>query len=444
VRRVSGGAFVLAASLPLLFLHVQYQPSVSLPFGVTFKLQDAAVLATVVAAAVAARRGGVALLRPALPLWLATAAFLLWILAATFYPLLGSEPYAWKTHFVTAVGFCEYALLAPAVPLLVRRRADAVLVLGTLVAWNVVSTVVGLLQWAGWNIADAWAQGRRQPSFLGPHDLAALGGMTLAAGLLALLWRERERLLVRVAWIGIVAGGLAFVLGGATAGIVGLVPGAAVAAAVAARRGLLGRRTIAILLATLAVASLGVVSLRSRDFDQFFRFLGAKEAQPTTHRDVQTYSQRTLLAYIGLRIWLDHPIVGAGWQASTEDAVVARELPAAHRHFPRVAERAFPGPGHQYGVQILYIQVLSDLGLVGLVLLLALVAAALLLGRRTAVRGPPDAAFAATLGLFWFVLALGLWTALGLVAGIPLDAMTWLAVGAIAAGAARASGRIAA
>jgi hypothetical protein len=42
------------------------------------------------------------------------------------------------------------------------------------------------------------------------------------------------------------------------------------------------------------------------------------------------------------------------------------------------------------------------------------------------------------------VLALGLWTALGLVAGVPLDAMTWLALGAIGAGAARASGRIAA
>src|SRR5437764_612077 len=83
---------------------------------------------------------------------------------------------AWRTHAVTAVEFGLYALLAPAVPLLVRRRADALLVLGTLVAWTVVASTVGILQWAGWRIVDGWPQGDRQPSFLGPHDFAALSG----------------------------------------------------------------------------------------------------------------------------------------------------------------------------------------------------------------------------------------------------------------------------
>jgi hypothetical protein len=69
---------------------------------------------------------------------------------------------------------------------------------------------------------------------------------------------------------------------------------------------------------------------------------------------------------------------------------------------------------------------------VGFVLLVALFAAALAVALRTAVRGPPRTAFAATLGLFWLLLALGLWTAVGLVAGLPLDALTWLAFGAAA------------
>jgi len=42
---------------------------------------------------------------------------------------------------------------------------------------------------------------------------------------------------------------------------------------------------------------------------------------------------------------------------------------------------------------------------------------------------------------------MGLWTALGFVAGVPLDALTWLALGAVAAGSAAAlpaaSGRMA-
>jgi hypothetical protein len=38
------------------------------------------------------------------------------------------------------------------------------------------------------------------------------------------------------------------------------------------------------------------------------------------------------------------------------------------------------------------------------------------------------------LGVAWLGLALGLWLAFGLVAGVPLDALGWLAIGTIAAG----------
>jgi hypothetical protein len=55
----------------------------------------------------------------------------------------------------------------------------------------------------------------------------------------------------------------------------------------------------------------------------------------------------------------------------------------------------------------------------------------MLVGVRHAVRAPPTTAYAIALGLFWLLLAAGLWTAVGLVAGLPLDAMTWLAVGFI-------------
>jgi O-antigen ligase len=136
-----------------------------------------------------------------------------------------------------------------------------------------------------------------------------------------------------------------------------------------------------------------------------------------------------VLAYIGMRIWLDHPVFGVGWQGSSEPSAFVRELPAAHRRFPHVAPIAFPSAQRRYGVQVLYVQVLADLGIVGLVLFLTLVGAGLLTGLKGALRAPPLPAFATTVGLVWLVLALGLWTAQGLIAGLPLDALTWLGFG---------------
>jgi O-antigen ligase len=176
-----------------------------------------------------------------------------------------------------------------------------------------------------------------------------------------------------------------------------------------------------------------VLTLRAGDFEQFLRFLGAKQEERSTRSDVQSYSHHTLLAYIGYRIWLRHPLAGAGWQASGEHPAYAPELPDAHRKFPDVAPLAFPGPGHEYGVQNGYIQVLADLGVVGLVLWLATFAAGLVLA--LGANAPPGAVAA-----YGLLTAMGIWAAQGLVAGLPLDALTWLGLGFAATAAANARG----
>lgn len=424
------GAVVLAAALPVVFLHLNYQPSFSAG-SATIKLSDLAILAVVVAAVAAAARSGLGRLRAGLPIWIAAALFLGWIVLACFYPLASSRAYPWHTHLVTAGEFGLYALLAPAVPLLVRKRDDALLVAGTLVGWSTIATAVGIAQWLGWHGLAGWGRSRRQPSFLGPHDFASLSGMVLGLGLVALLFRLEGRWVRRGAWLAVASGLIGFVIGGASAGIIGLVPATLVAGVVAWRRERLERRTLATVLAATAVASLGVVVLRAGDFDQFFRFLGFSKAPPT-NAHIQTYSQRTLLAYIGYRIWIHHPLVGVGFEGSGDPAAFEPELPAAHARFPHVLPLAFPAPQHPYGVQMLYIQVLADLGVVGGVLLVLLFAAGLWAAGRAALRGPPSRALSGTLGLFWLLLVMGLWTAEGLVAGIPLDAVTWLAFGAAA------------
>ena len=104
-----------------------------------------------------------------------------------------------------------------------------------------------------------------------------------------------------------------------------------------------GLRPLAAAGAAVAVAALLLVALRGNDLDDFLRFTGVlAENQEQETRGVETYSHRTLLAYLGLRIWADHPIAGAGWQASGEFDLVDRYLPDARERFPDVPAEAFP------------------------------------------------------------------------------------------------------
>jgi hypothetical protein len=420
---ITPGAAVLAVALPIVCLHIKYQPGVRVPLGSThlgLELSDLAVVAVGVAALSEGVRAGFAALRPALPLWIAVGALLLWI-------LVRSQS---LEHLVTAVKFAEYALLAMSAPLLLRRRADWELVAAVAVAWSVVATLVGLLQIFGADLADAWAAGRRQPSFLGHADFAALSALALGIGLAAVLLAQR-----RVGWIAIGTGALGLMLAGATAGLIGIAAGAVGFLYAIARRRRLMLRDFVVSGAVVAVVAGGVLVLRAGDFEHFLRFLHLKGRETQT-ADIQTYSQHTLLAYIGYRIWRDHPVAGAGWQASNEPETVDPQLPAARRKFPDVSPLAFPTREHEWGVQNAYVQAAADLGIVGFVLWLAPFALALLLALRA--NAPPGA-----VSVFAVLSAMGIWAGQGLVAGIPLDAVMWLGFGLAATAAAQRSRAVA-
>jgi hypothetical protein len=413
------GALLYAAAIPILFLHIQYQPGVRVPLGSThlgLELSDVAAVVVGIAGIWAGSRVGFERLRPALPLWIASAALLLWILVRT----------QTLDHGVTAAKFCEYALLAIAAPLLLRRRNDYELVAAVTCCWSVVATFVGVLQFLGVDIAGAWPAGRRQPSFLGHFDFAALSGLALGIGLAALIIGRR-----RAGWIPVVSGVVGLVIAGAVAGLAGIAAGGVALLYAARGRGALDARAVVIVAASVLVTAVGIVTLRAGDLEQFLRFAGVKHEERSTTSNVQTYSHHTLLAYIGYRIWLRHPVAGAGWQASGEEAAYGPVLPAAHRRFPDVAPLAFPAPAHEYGVQNAYIQVLADLGVIGLLLWLAPFAIAIVLALRA--NAPPGAVAA-----FAVLTAMGIWAAQGLVAGLPLDALTWIAFGFAATAAANA------
>jgi len=407
----------LALAVPFLFLHIKYQPGVRVPLRSTHLGLELSDLAVVVVALTALREGlrhGFSRLRPSLPLWLASAALLIWIFARSQS----------LTHAVTATKFAEYALLAVSLPLILRRRDQWELVAAVIVAWSVVATLFGLLQIFGVDIGDAWAAGRRQPSFLGHSDFAALSAFALAIGLAAVLLARRS-----AGWIGVASGVVGLILAGATAGLIGTGAGAAGLLYAIARRRRLEGRDFAVTGAVVALVAGGVLVLRAGDFEHFLRFLHLK-GRETQSANIQTYSQHTLLAYIGYRIWRDHPAAGAGWQASNEPATVDPQLPSAHRKFPHVSPLAFPTRKHEWGVQNAYVQAAADLGAIGVVLWLLPFLLALVLALRA--NAPPGA-----VATFAILGAMGVWVGQGLVAGIPLDAVTWLAFGLAATAAAQ-------
>lgn len=417
---VGSGALVLAASIPFVFLHVRYQPSIHLRIRSAeagIELSDLAIALVGLVALWEGRRLGFAPLRAGVWLWGSAGLLLVWIAARSQS----------VSHAITAAKFAEYAVLALACPLVLRRGTDWRAVAVAVSAWSAAATAVGLLQFFGVKIAGAWPVGWRQPSFLGPSDFAALSVLALGVGLAALVFGDRPS-----GWLPLVVGDLGVILSGASAAVVGILAAAAALLWLAWRRAVLTRKGFVVTAIAVAVAAIGVSTIRAHDFSQFAHFFRAKHTQRST--GVQTYVQHTLLLYAGYRIWLAHPVLGVGWRQTSDAATMNPVLPALRRRFPNVAPLAFPTAAHEWGVQDAYVQAAADLGAVGFLLWLAPFVAAVFLAARAKV--PPGA-----VALFAVLAAMGLWAAQGLVAGIPLDALTWLGFGFAAAAAARTAAR---
>jgi len=421
-------ALVLAAAVPFLFLHATYQPTVSLGVGSTsidVTLADAAIACVLVAAWRRSRREGwQPLLRARLVVGLA-AAFLVVCAISLATPSLLGEDYDLTRHAISLAKFGWYATLLPATALLVRSTVDLVPVVRAFVAWSVGATSWGLLQFLGIVVEfEGKRPGQREPSFVGIHDLAALSGAALVVGSIGIALGDGRPAGRRWSLVALVTGALGVVLSGAMTAVLGLwLALAAVLLGARAVRALGGRRGLALVGITVLV-TVGAATMRASTIERFAEFIGLRERVADT--GVESYAHRTLLAYIGGRIWLERPVTGVGWQASSEEWAYGPFLDDAHARFPDEPEEAFPSPDHPWGIQMLYLQVAADLGLAGIVLLLGLAAS----GVAAAIRGLRSSP-AALVGLGWLCVVAGVWTGIGLVAGLPLEALTWIAFGLV-------------
>lgn len=419
--RYGVGPLISAAALPFLFLHSHYQPSLHVG-SLNADLSDVAAGAIVVTALASFDRRPLA---RSLPVWEGWGALALLVVLSTAWGALRFGGYPAGTHAVTAAKWLEYMLLAPALAIVVRRSRELEPAAVVLVLWSAAATVVGLLQFVGvLGDLDDTPAGRRKPSFLGYHDFAALSGTALLIAFLVLARGPRSRTEQRVALLAGVAGGLGVILGGPLDTLLGLYLASLVLV-------LLLRRHVAVIVSILAVVTVGVLMIRSSAVADGLKFLGVKQGSGGASTHIQSYRQRALLAYVGGRIFLDHPLLGVGFEGSSDPFAFEPYVADAKKHFDQPAE-AFPSRQHRWGVQNAYVQSLADMGILGLPAFLA----ALLVPAFLAVRrGVGDAR---VLGAALPLLVLGVWNGYGLVAGIPVAALTWLGVGVAAVSVAEA------
>jgi O-antigen ligase len=292
-------------------------------------------------------------------------------------------------------------------------------------AWSVAATSWGLLQFLGLvSEFEGKRPGQREPSFVGIHDLAALSGAALVVGAAGVALDDGRPSGRRWSLVALASGALGVVLSGAMTAVLGLwLAVAAVLLGARAVRALRPRAALALAVVVLLVTG-GTAVMRANTIERFAEFIGLRERVADT--GVESYAHRTLLAYIGGRIWLDRPVTGVGWQASSEEWAYGPFLADARERFPNEPDQAFPSPDHPWGIQLLYLQVAADLGLAGIALLLGLAAAGVSAGIR-GLRSSP----AALAGLGWLCVVAGVWTGIGLVSGLPLGALTWIAFGLV-------------
>ncbi|HEV2592771.1 MAG TPA: O-antigen ligase family protein [Gaiellaceae bacterium] len=426
----SPAALVLALAVPFVFLHTHYQPHLAAG-QVDVDLTDLAMLAALGAAIWDGRTRGWAPLRAAASIWRPLGAFLVLLLLSLLWARHYDPAYGLGHHLVSALKFCEYVVLAPAAALALRTRDDRRVFLWAVALWTSFLSLIALLQFLGLvHEFEGRRPEQREPSYIGIHDLGALAGAALSM-LFASIVLPPVRSRARVA-------GIAGAFGVALAAAFDAVGGTCVAAiaiwGVARRRARISAVRTVSLVVLCAVVTVAAVQLRSNTIVSFLSFLGVRPpAQSTSTGGVESWQQRVLLGYIGVKIWEDHLVVGTGWQESELPHAFEPHLAAARERFSSQPAQAFPSPQHEWGVQNGVVQTLSDLGIVGLVLLAAFFFAAFRLLVRVALRAPPALARQALATTGWVLLSLAVFTGTGLLAGAPIDAEIWLGLGLAAA-----------
>jgi O-antigen ligase len=356
-----------------------------------------------------------------------------WLLAATaaFALLIVVSAIPNGVDAVAAAGkLAEFAALALGAAAFVDTRARFAVLAAFLVGFCVLATAWGTVQF----VVEG---GKRQGSFMGEHDLAALATMALVLGLAHVFARDRRP--PPVALVGIGVGAIGIVLGASLASVLGLYVAAAAMIGVARLRRDLRRRAVVLTLVICAAVTAGTYGVRSADLGFLQAWFGPPPETPGQY--AASWSHRLIYVYIGGRVFLDRPLFGTGWEGELPPSDYAEYVPDARKHFPDQPPHYFPPEDDTFIPQQTFDQVLFELGLVGAVLFVMLV---VLAARRAASAGrrpPPGERWAeqAYVPVGWLGVMGGAIAGAALFGGSPLAALFWLTLGVVAAEPSEAS-----
>jgi hypothetical protein len=401
---------LLLATTAVCLVRARDQPSVDVSVGgTTASIVPGDVLLVVlglVAVAELVRRGIPAGARPAL---LAAAGFcgLIVVTGAT----------NGATALVSGAKLVELAALALGAATLIRTRDELEAVVDVLLLFTVAADLVGVVKFLE-------SAGGRQASFLGEHDFAALAALPLLYGLALLYERGRSMR----AWVAIAAGAVGCILGSALASLLGFYLGvlALVVLTAVARRLTVGQ--LAATAGVVAIVTGGTLVIRAGDLGFLQSWFGKPAQRPGQY--ASSWSQRLIFAYVGGRIFIDHPLLGTGWYGNLPPKEFESYLPAARRRFSDQPPAYFPSPSKPFVPQQTYDEVLYELGAVGGALLLALLA---FLGRSALAASRAARGIAGSLPAAWLAAAIGAIAGEGLFGGTPLAATFWLVAGVVVA-----------
>jgi O-antigen ligase/polysaccharide polymerase Wzy-like membrane protein len=410
---------VFLATVGLCLLRAADLPSLDVSTGGTQVSIGPADLALLVTATLATRQLTNRRTVPSPWLLGATAAFALLIVA-------GAIPNG--ADALSAAGkLALLSVLALGAAAFVDTRARFAALATFLVSFCVVATAWGLVEF----VIDG---GKRQGSFMGEHDLAALATMVLVFGLAHVFASDRRP--PTLALVGIGVGTIGIVLGASLASVLGLYVGAAAMVGLAFRRRDLRRRAVVATLVICTAVTAGTYGMRSADLGFLRAWFGPPPETPGQY--AASWSQRLIFVYIGGRVFLDHPILGTGWEGELPPSDYAQYLPDARRRYSDQPAHYFPQEDETFIPQQTYDQVLYQLGLVGAALFLVLAALAV---RASAIAGRGLRAGGrwaeqAFVPVAWLSAMGGAIAGAALFGGSPLAALFWLTLGIVAAAAA--------
>ena len=327
--------------------------------------------------------------------------------------VLGTGSANGASAFVSGAKLVELAALGLGTLALVSTKQQLEAIVDVLLLFTIAADAVGLVHFTT-------GGGGRQASFLGEHDFAALATLPLLYGLTLVLTRRRGR---RAA-LAIVAGSIGCILGSALASLLGLYVGVATLIGIAALRRNLQLRPLLVTAATVAVVTAGTLTIRSADLGFLQSWFGKPASRPGQY--ASSWSQRLIFAYIGGRIFIDHPLLGTGWYGDLPPHTFARYLPDARRRFSDQPPRYFPRADGEFIPQQTFDQVLYELGLAGGITLLGLLVS---LGRACARTARRALGSLSSLPAAWLAGSIGALAGEGFFGGTPLAATFWLVAG---------------